>query len=299
MHKQQFSNVHKLVLTALMSAINIVFVILNIYVPFLGLALVLFLPVASVIVALKVDLRFYPIYFLATLVLSFVLSFGQIDTTLFLVFPSLVIGLAIGALLRLNVKDIYIVIVVSVITFLLMILTIPLINVLLEIDFVATFLLFLGLDRKAYGVVIFPAMMALFSLAQTVLIIYIIKFSKVFFRFEINETFAPLAPLFAGMFAVCSFGLYFLYEPISLVLLFYSLILTIYLLITFYEKSLIIGLISTFSLIMVALFLIALFETFTLLPFYTALNISFVLIVITYYLWLYIDIKLGKETQNG
>ncbi|HZJ89297.1 MAG TPA: DUF2232 domain-containing protein [Bacilli bacterium] len=299
MHEEQFSYVHKLVLTALMAAINIVFVVLNIYVPVLGLALVLFLPIASVIVALKVELRFYPIYFVTTLVLSFALSFGQIDTTLFLVLPSLIIGLTIGTLLRLNVKDIYTLLIVSAVTFLLMLLTIPLINLLLEVDFVATFLLFLGLSSKPYGVVIFPALMAMFSLAQTVLILYIVKFSRFFLSFPINEEFAPYAPLVALLLAALSFGLYFIYEPIALVLVLYSLVIVLYILITFYEKALKTGLIVTIAAVMITLFLITIFESLTSLPFYLAFNIMFVLIVITHYLWLYIDIKLGKEKDDG
>ncbi len=299
MEQKHISQTHKLVLTAIMAAINIVFVILNIYIPGLGLALVLFLPLASVVVALNVDFRFYPIYFVTTLALSFILSLGHIDTTLFLVLPALIVGLTIGSLMRIRFNDIYILLIVSFITFAIMLLTIPLINLIFDDDFVVKFLTLLNLDNHTLGLTIFPALMAVFSVAQTVLILFVIKFSKTYFHFNLNEEFARFSPLTLLAFAVLGIVTTIFYPPIAFVLLLYGLVLSIYIIANLFLKSFKITLVLTLVSLMVLLIFGAIFESFTSIPFYGSFNVMFFFIVISYYLWLYIDIKHGKEKRDG
>lgn len=299
MEQKHISQTHKLVLTAIMAALNMIFVLLNIYVSGLGLALVLFLPLASVVVAINVDFHFYPIYFVATLLLSFILSFGHIDTTLFLVLPALIVGLTIGTLIRLRTNDIYILLVVSIVTFAIMLLTIPLINLIFDDDFVVKFLTLLNLHDHALSLTIFPALMAVFSVAQTVLILVMIKFSKAYFRFDLNEKFAQFSPLLLFVFASLGTITTFFYPPLALVFLLYGLILSIYIIANLFIKSFKITLVLTIVSLMVLLIFSAIFESFTIIPFYGGFSAMFFFIVISFYLWLYIDIKRGKEKRNG
>ncbi len=159
---------------ALMAALNVLFAFIASFIPMAGLFLVIALPLASALVALRVDLRFYPIYLVATLGLSLVVTLQQLETTIFYVFPSLILGFVYGLLYRVKMSDGAIIIVTSFVQLGLLYLTIVLINAIFEIDFIVSIQTLLRLGASAEADTVMPTFLYVISLAQTIITYMII-----------------------------------------------------------------------------------------------------------------------------
>ena len=82
---------------AIMSAINIIFVLLSNLVPGLLFLLVLILPLTSTVVTLYCKKVYYPVYAITTLGLCLAVAGGfSIFDALIYVFPSLIVGFVFG-----------------------------------------------------------------------------------------------------------------------------------------------------------------------------------------------------------
>lgn len=109
---------------AIMSAINIIFVLLCNTLPVLLFLLVLILPLTSTIVTLYCKKKYYPIYALVTLGLCFAVAGGfSIFDALIYVFPSLIVGFLFGVSFKHKVSAILIIVCATVIQFFLTYLT--------------------------------------------------------------------------------------------------------------------------------------------------------------------------------
>jgi len=159
---------------ALMAALNVSFCIIGAFVPLAGLFLSIALPLSSALVAVKMRIAFYPVYALATLGLCIIVTPAQIDTTLFYVLPSLLLGLAFGLLFKLKWPPLLIIIVASYIQLGLLYVTIALINALFMIDFVGALLTLLAIDHFSGVALITPTLLYAISLAQATLIYLIV-----------------------------------------------------------------------------------------------------------------------------
>ncbi|MFA5235313.1 MAG: hypothetical protein WC399_00455 [Bacilli bacterium] len=159
---------------ALMAALNVLFAFVATFVPMAGLFLVIALPLASALVALRVELRYYPIYFVATLGLCLVVTLQQLETTIFYVFPSLILGFAYGLLYRFKMSDGVILIVSSIVQLGLLYLTVVLIDAIFEIDFIASIQALMQLGSSGEANVVMPAFLYVISLAQTIITYMII-----------------------------------------------------------------------------------------------------------------------------
>ena len=106
----------------LMAAINVVFVLLTFFVPFLLFFLVLILPMGNAIVTIYCKKRYYPIYALATIGICMLVTMTNIGDTIFFVIPSLVTGFVFGLLIK---KDIPIIVTIAAATAIQIVLTYP------------------------------------------------------------------------------------------------------------------------------------------------------------------------------
>lgn len=87
---------------ALMAAINVIFSFLTVAVPFLSVALIIFLPLTSAIVEITCKDRYFPIYAFATIGLSIVVTLESFDFTIFYVVPSIITGYLFGLFSKKN-----------------------------------------------------------------------------------------------------------------------------------------------------------------------------------------------------
>ena len=109
---------------AIMSAINIIFVLLSNILPVLLFLLVLILPLTSTIVTLYCKKKYYPVYALVTLGLCFAVAGGfSIFDALIYVFPSLIVGFLFGVSFERKVSAILIIVGATIVQFCLTYLT--------------------------------------------------------------------------------------------------------------------------------------------------------------------------------
>ena len=113
---------------AIMAAINVVFILLATFLPYLYFLLLFLLPLTSTFVMVFCEKRYYIIYSLATIGLCFLASFNNIGDTFFYIIPSILTGAITGLLIEKQFNGIWIIILTSLIQFIVSIFVLPLIK---------------------------------------------------------------------------------------------------------------------------------------------------------------------------
>lgn len=217
-------------LMALMAAINIIVAELAGLSLIVSLFLILVLPLTSAIVELCCKDRYFPIYAIATFGLSLALTFWNIQTTIFYVLPSIITGYIFGLLIKHKIPTIWSIFAATLgqtaITYGL----IPLINFILQIDFIESFKTALGLAEMKYVNIIIPSFIFLISLIQVGLSQLIVSQELVKFGIEKNkEEFSNIASAFAGiLFSLLVVPFYFVMLELAYLFLMMSLYFAIY-----------------------------------------------------------------------
>ena len=97
--KKRETLVQNIAYMAIMAAINVIFVLLTALLPPLMFLMVFVLPLTSAVVTLFCKKRYFPIYFIVTIGLCMLASFGiYIFDTFFYVLPALISGFFFGGL---------------------------------------------------------------------------------------------------------------------------------------------------------------------------------------------------------
>lgn len=299
MKLSNLTKTHQIVLTALMAALNVIFALIATYFIGLGLLIMLFLPLASVIVALNVNLKYYPVYFVATMSLALIVNFASIENTLFFLLPVLLSGLAFGSAIRFNLNDIYIIALVTLVNFATSLMTIPFINIIYDINFIEVFIRAIGFRDLVLGNHLFPTILMVFASIQTLITFFVIQNDGHYFDVQINTTFDRKSTIVSFLTLLIAVVLMFINEGLALSVLFFATLFSVYLLFNLVVKFKIVGIITAFSAVLLGLISVSLFETFTSLSFYFGFLVPLFLIVIVAFLWLYINITKKEITKNG
>lgn len=299
MKMNSLSRTHQLVLGALMGAINVIFALISSYLFAFSLIIMLFLPLASIIVAINIDLKFYPVYLLGTLALALVLNLGNIDNTLFFLLPILTSGLAFGLLIRHKVPDILILLIVSGVNFLTLLITIPIINLIYDVNFLQVFASFIGFNNIEFGELVLPSILTLLAVMQTLITLVIVTQDAAYFRLEINTEEWPYISLVNLGFSAIVTVLMFFNHGISLALLFVVILLSLYQIVHLFQKHTIFAWSTLLATIVFIIIGLALFENYTSLPYYFGIIIAVIPVVISDILWLYISRKKSEAKNEG
>ena len=208
--------VHHITYMGLMTAINVIFIVLATYVPPFMLLLILLLPFASTIVSYYCLKRYYIIYAIASIGLCLIFN---ISDTIFYVVPAVTSGFAIGVLLEKRVHSFWLVLVSTVINAALTYGFIPLINLISGTDFVLSLLTIFKLQDFAYRTELVYLFIFFTSLMQCALTHFVLLSDAKKIGIEINTRVECFAPYLIGLGAsiVLAVGLAFLYLPIALV----------------------------------------------------------------------------------
>ena len=99
--------VQNIAFLAIMAAVNIVLLLLSTILPYLLFLLTLILPFVSLLVTMLCKKRYYPIYVLATIGLSFLVSFDAINNILFYILPGVLSGFIFGYCLEKQIPSNY------------------------------------------------------------------------------------------------------------------------------------------------------------------------------------------------
>lgn len=299
MKMNSLSRTHQLVLGALMGAINVIFALISSYLFAFSLIIMLFLPLASIIVAINIDLKFYPVYLLGTLALALVLNLGNIDNTLFFLLPILTSGLAFGLLIRHKVPDILILLIVSGVNFLTLLITIPIINLIYDVNFLQVFASFIGFNNVEFGELVLPSILTLLAVMQTLITLVIVTQDAAYFRLEINTEEWPYISLVNLGFSAIVTVLMFFNHGISLAFLFVVILLSLYQIVHLFQKHTIFAWSTLLATIVFIIIGLALFENYTSLPYYFGIIIAVIPVVISDILWLYISRKKSEAKNEG
>lgn len=173
---------------ALMSAVNVIFALLMTFLPVLSLLLYLMLPYITTMVILVCQKKYYLIYFIASIFLSFIINTQGIEYTIFTLLPSLITGTIFGICIEKKVNIGITIIISSFCQFLFSMATIPLINLIYTNDnhsILEVFKTILGENKEFLLYKLFLPINYVVSLAQNIISFLLISSSITRFKVEI------------------------------------------------------------------------------------------------------------------
>ena len=252
--------VHHIAYMGLMTAINLLFIVLASFVPILMFLLIIFLPFASTVVSYFCKKRFYIIYALASIGLCLIFN---ISDTIFYVVPAIITGFVIGLLLDKKVHPFWLVLSSSVINAGLSLAFIPLINLIGNIDIIETILKLFKLESFPYRVELVYLFIYLLSFIQCVLTHFVLLMDARKIGIEITTRVNYFAQFIIGLeiSVLLSFCFSFFYKPLSFVFVLISLFFSIYLLFDALLSKKLAVYISLLILFVISFFVFALLYT--------------------------------------
>ena len=221
--------VHHITYMGIMTAINLIFIVLATYVPFLMFLLILALPFASTIVSYYCQKRYYIIYAVASIGLCLIFN---ISDTIFYVVPAVITGFLLGLLLEKKVHPFWLVLSSSIVEAALTFAFIPLINLISNVDIITSFLSIFKLNEFLYRTEITYLFVFFISLLQCVLTNFVLLSDGKKIGLNINTLVASFSPFIIGLEAVIILSLLFsfFYVPLALVFIAISIYFAIFLL---------------------------------------------------------------------
>ena len=224
--------VHHITYMGIMTAINLIFIVLATYIPLMMLLLILLLPFASTIVSYFCLKRYYLIYAVASIGLCMIFN---ISDTLFYVVPAIISGFFIGVLLERGIHPFWMVLSSTIINAALTYAFIPLINLISNADIVLAFLTIFKLTEFPYRTELVYLFIFFISLVQVALTHFILLTDAKKLGIEINTRVNSFVPFLIGLvfsilMTVCC-G--FFYLPLALTFLAIALVFSAFLTVDF------------------------------------------------------------------
>lgn len=222
--------VHNITYMAIMTAINLVFIVLDTFVPFMMLLLILLLPFVSAVVSYFCQKRYYIIYAVASVGLCLIFS---ISSTIFYIIPALCSGFVIGLLLDKKVHPFWMILSSTLIEVALTYAFIPLIKLMTGADMVATFLTIFNLNEFAYKEELMHIFILFIALTQCSITHFVLLSEIKKIGVETDTHIASFIPYIIGLFACLAIGTIFAftYKPLSLAFVALSFYFAIFLLV--------------------------------------------------------------------
>ena len=212
--------VHHITYMGIMTAINLIFIVLATYIPFLMFLLILLLPFASTIVSYYCQKRYYIIYAIASIGLCLIFN---ISDTIFYVVPAVITGFVAGVLLDKKVHPFWLILSTSVIETALTFAFIPLINLICNVDIVYSFLSAVKLNNFQYKTEITYLFIYFISLLQCVLTQFILLTDGKKIGIIIDTCVASFMPFILGLESAITLSFIFSFFYVSLALVFASI----------------------------------------------------------------------------
>ena len=239
-----------------MAAVNIIFIVMTFFVPFLLFVLVFILPLCSAIISFYCKKIYFPIYFVVVTAVCLLIDFSD---ALFYVIPSLLTGFLFGLFIEKRVPSIFIIIAITVLQFGLSLASIPLIELITKRNIIDDMATLFKLNDYQYLNYIKYTFIYFVAFTQTILTYLVMRSELIKFGMEFNDKIERTMIL--DLFSVAMIGLsilfVFLVPEICYIFLFTSLIFVIYRVIKldyqFYKLYLIeIGVITIITIFFVA-----------------------------------------------
>lgn len=222
--------VHNITYMAIMTAINLIFIVLDTYVPFLMVLLILLLPFVSAVVSYFCQKRYYIIYAVASIGLCMIFNIAD---TIFYIVPALCSGFVIGLLLDKKIHPFWMILSSTLIEVALTYAFIPLINLMTNTDMVETFLTIFHLNEFAFKEELMHLFILFIALTQCSITHFVLLTEIKKLGVETDTRVNSFTPYVIGLFAclVVATVLAFTYRPMSLSFVALSFYFAIFLLI--------------------------------------------------------------------
>ena len=223
------SLVHNITYMAIMTAINLVFIVLDTYVPFAMILLILLLPFVSAVVSYFCQKKYYIIYAVASIGLCLIFNIAD---TIFYIVPAIISGFVIGLLLDKQINPFWMILCSTLIEVALTYAFIPLINLLSNADIVVTFLTIFKLNDFAYREELMHIFILFIALTQCSLTHFVLLTEIKKIGVETNTRVGSFIPYIIGLVACLIVALIFAftYRPPSLAFIALSFYFATYLL---------------------------------------------------------------------
>lgn len=246
---------------ALFAAINVVLSALTYITPFLSVVLVIFLPLTSALVEVACKDRYYPIYAFGTIGLTFAVTFWNLDFAIFYIIPSIVTGYIFGLMVKKQISPMWSILSATVAQTSLLFAFVPLMQLITERNLINDIrdIFHLGnwAEYNDFIVLIFFAV----SLIQIILS-YIATYGELNKLGITNENITKIPskswifPAISGVFSVLFF---FIFKPISYLLIGVSLFFSFFVIFKMASKKRTKNLIICGVVLLVNIFVFAIF----------------------------------------
>lgn len=182
--KKQETLIQNIAYMGMMAAVNIIFVVMTYFVPFLLFVLVFVLPLCSAIISFYCKKIYFPIYFVVVTAVCLLIDFSD---ALFYVTPSLLTGFVFGLFIEKRVPSIFILTVITIMQFALSLISIPLIELITHRNIVDDMAAIFKLTDYQYLNYIKYAFIFFIAFVQTILTYLVMRSELVKFGMEFNE----------------------------------------------------------------------------------------------------------------
>ena len=182
--KKQETLIQNIAYMGMMAAVNIIFVVMTYFVPFLLFVLVFVLPLCSAIISFYCKKIYFPIYFVVVTAVCLLIDFSD---ALFYVIPSLLTGFVFGLFIEKKVPSIFILVVITIIQFVLSLASIPLIELITHRNIIDDMAALFRLSDYEYLDYIKYTFIFFIAFVQTILTYLVMRSELVKFGMEFNE----------------------------------------------------------------------------------------------------------------
>lgn len=219
---------------AIMAAINVVFVLLSVFLPYLYVLLLFVLPLSSTFVMIFCKKRYFPIYAIATIGLCLLASFNSIGDTIFYIIPSILTGAIAGILIEKSINGVWIVIFTSITQFAFSLITLPLIKAITGVELMNSVYSIMGLNDFQYKNYLTMPLIYFVSLAQMALTFFILKNEIKKIGIEVETNFSKFDIILLSLYEILMFTTMtvsiFVYKELTLISLALGIVPSIFLL---------------------------------------------------------------------
>ena len=224
--KKQESLVQNMVYMGLLAAVNVVFVLLTYFIPFLLFILVFVLPLCSVIITYYCKKYYFPIYFVVVTAICLLIDMPD---TIFYVVPSLITGFIFGLFVDKKIQPIFSILLATIVQFGISLAFIPLIKLLTGRDIVIDMATIFHLQDYVYLNYVVVSFVFFVAFAQ-VMISYMVMHSeltKFGISFSSDTKYIFVLDLISIGFGLLVILFAFVYPTLSFVFLMLIFIVTI------------------------------------------------------------------------
>jgi hypothetical protein len=150
-------------------AINVVCSFLTTVLPLISIILIIFLPLTSAIVEVMCKDRWFPIYAVATIGLSIVVSLSSIDFTIFYIVPSIFTGYIFGLFSKRNLPSMFAIFLAAIVQTLLSFAFIPILQLITGSNLIDIFVKILRISDRFWFDSVILLLFFLVALIQVIL----------------------------------------------------------------------------------------------------------------------------------